>query len=119
MNRWLLGALLSMFVLGTIVVYRTGSSKPKTCKPPSKEELGHLTWIYLHTMASNFPVEEEADEQKQLTKIKSFLKTFGEIYPCRYCGEHFQQMLQKSPPKISSRGDFEVWLWYVFQPKRV
>jgi len=107
--------LLVIFVSGAMLVtwLFVNAKNPiqeNKCKPPTKEELGRHTWIFLHTLASNFHVNDDSDEASTLQQITSLLRTFGELYPCRTCGEHFLEMLQKHPPKVSSRSDFEVWL---------
>jgi FAD-linked sulfhydryl oxidase len=78
--------------------------------PLTRFELGRRGWTFLHTMASNFPIRDAETEQSQLASIAQFLQHWGAIYPCSLCGNHFLEMIKRTPPPLSSRADFEIWL---------
>lgn len=82
-----------------------------TSRPLTRQELGYRTWSYLHTMATNYPLEEGETEEEKLKIIFDFLQLFGKIYPCSICGGHFREMIKESPPPLKgTRADFEIWL---------
>lgn len=79
--------------------------------PLTRQELGRRTWSYLHTLASNYPIEENETEEEKLKMITQFLDLFGKLYPCSLCGAHFREMLKEAPPPTTgTRSDFEIWL---------
>lgn len=73
----------------------------------TREELGLHGWSLLHAMAAYFPADAT---NAQLTHAYSFLYYFAELFPCRVCGRHFEQMLQETPPDFTTRDQFVVYL---------
>jgi len=63
-----------------------------------REILGRSTWTLLHTMAARYPEEPSEDQQE---KTRTFLSLVSELYPCGQCARHFQELLGKTPPKVS------------------
>ena len=79
--------------------------RPDMSKNPlklSKEELGRHSWAVLHSIAAAFPAIPTEEEKKT---IENFLFSFAQVYPCKICGKHFNEMLQNYPIKIKSRED--------------
>ncbi|RQM07265.1 hypothetical protein DH86_00000960 [Scytalidium sp. 3C] len=75
-----------------------------------KAELGHAAWKVLHTMMAKFPDKPTEDDSAAL---KSYIHLFARLYPCGDCARHFQQILQKYPPQVSSRSSAAAWACYV------
>lgn len=80
----------------------------KAC-PPDVEVLGRSTWTFLHTMAGQYPIK--ANEQEQ-TEMKSFLNVFSKIYPCWWCAEDLQNWMSTkgNEPKVGGRDELGNWL---------
>jgi hypothetical protein len=84
--------------------------KPENSKKPlklSKEELGRHSWALLHSIAASFPTVPTEEEKKMINK---FLFSFAQVYPCKICGKHFNEMLQKFPIENKSREEFVLYL---------
>lgn len=64
----------------------------------------------LHTTMAKFPDKPSADDSSAL---KSYIYLFARLYPCGECGRHFQQILQKFPPQVSSRTSAATWACHV------
>eukprot|EP00052_Salpingoeca_macrocollata_P006217 m.52242 g.52242 ORF g.52242 m.52242 type:complete len:178 (-) comp15310_c0_seq3:118-651(-) len=75
--------------------------------PEDTETLGRATWSFLHTMAAYFPETPSAQQQD---KMKSFMATFAEFYPCRMCGEHLTKYMRKSPVDARSNAELSLWM---------
>ncbi|PZD44543.1 ERV1, Mitochondrial sulfhydryl oxidase the biogenesis of cytosolic FeS protein [Pyrenophora tritici-repentis] len=68
---------------------------PADC-PPDVEELGRSSWTLLHSITGAYPVNPSPQLQSE---TKSFLTTFGKLYPCWVCAEDFQAWMQKNTPR--------------------
>ncbi|KAF2027235.1 mitochondrial FAD-linked sulfhydryl oxidase-like protein ERV1 [Setomelanomma holmii] len=79
---------------------------PSDC-PPDIETLGRSSWTLLHSITATYPVEPTPQLQ---TETKSFLTTFGKLYPCWHCAEDFQTWMSKNTPQVSSRSEFGTWM---------
>lgn len=79
----------------------------RATEPPTKQQLGHATWTFLHRMAAQFPAEPTAEEQASMA---SFFTLFGQWYPCHECAEHFRGMLSEFPPDTRSNLHLSMWL---------
>ncbi|EDU44629.1 ERV1 Mitochondrial sulfhydryl oxidase [Pyrenophora tritici-repentis] len=79
---------------------------PADC-PPDVEELGRSSWTLLHSITGAYPVNPSPQLQSE---TKSFLTTFGKLYPCWVCAEDFQAWMQKNTPRVSSRSEFGEWM---------
>jgi len=83
-------------------------------KPPTNEELGHATWTFLHSMVSNIPTGNTSLitlEDNPLELVSQFLHLFVKLYPCIDCGQHFNEMLKRTPPPQKGfKADLEIWL---------
>ncbi|KAG7886784.1 hypothetical protein KL938_000437 [Ogataea parapolymorpha] len=67
--------------------------------PPDVEQLGRSTWTFLHSVAAKYP--EQASEEQQ-EDMRTFLRVFGNIYPCWFCAKDFRQYMEKDKPKIEA-----------------
>lgn len=59
---------------------------------------------------AKFPDKPTKDDSQALT---SFLHLFARLYPCGECARHFQKILAKFPPQVSSRSTAAVWACHV------
>jgi FAD-linked sulfhydryl oxidase len=76
----------------------------------NRAELGNAAWKVLHTTMAKFPDKPTADDSQAL---KSFLYLFARLYPCGECARHFQQILEKFPPQVTSRSTAAAWACHV------
>ncbi|CAN9184051.1 unnamed protein product [Alternaria alternata] len=84
----------------------TAPSLPADC-PPDVEALGRSSWTLLHSITGAYPANPSPQLQSE---TKSFLTTFGKLYPCWVCAEDFQKWMQKNTPRVSSRNEFGEWM---------
>ncbi|KAG6801374.1 FAD-linked sulfhydryl oxidase ALR [Apis mellifera caucasica] len=75
--------------------------------PLDKDELGSVTWSFLHTMAAYYP-NNPSEEQK--SDMKQFFHIFSKFYPCNVCAEDLQEQLKHSPPETNSQEQLSQWL---------
>lgn len=75
-----------------------------------RAELGNASWKLLHTMMAKFPDEPTEDDSAAL---KSYIHLFARLYPCGDCARHFQKVLAKYPPQVSSRSSAAAWACHV------
>lgn len=75
-----------------------------------KAELGRASWKLFHTIMAQYP--ETPTKQEQST-LKNYIYLFSQVYPCGECAEHFQKLLAKHPPQVSSRNTASQWACYV------
>mmetsp|Transcript_14765 Transcript_14765/g.44610 ORF Transcript_14765/g.44610 Transcript_14765/m.44610 type:complete len:178 (+) Transcript_14765:270-803(+) len=73
----------------------------------SKEELGRSTWTFLHSLAAQWP---ERPSKQQKKDAHSLVDVLTRIYPCAACAQHFGELVKRSPPKVDSQADFELWM---------
>lgn len=78
--------------------------------PRNRAELGRAAWKVLHTMMARFPDKPNEDDQLAL---KTYIQLFARLYPCGDCARHFQQLLKKYPPQVSSRNAAAGWACFV------
>lgn len=76
----------------------------------NRAELGNAGWKLLHTTMAKFP-DKPTEQDSQA--LKSFVHLFARLYPCGDCARHFQQLLQKYPPQVSSRSNAAAWACHV------
>lgn len=76
----------------------------------AKAELGRAAWKLFHTTMARFPNAPTADESKAL---KDYIYLFARLYPCGECATHFQQILKRYPPQVSSRSTAAAWACFV------
>lgn len=82
------------------------ASLPADC-PPDVEALGRSSWTLLHSITATYPAQPTPQLQAE---TKSFLSTFGKLYPCWVCAQDFQTWMQKNTPRVSSRAEFGAWM---------
>lgn len=76
----------------------------------AKAELGRAAWKLFHTTMARFPDKPTTDESQAL---KDYIHLFARLYPCGECARHFQQILKKYPPQVSSRSSAAAWACFV------
>lgn len=59
---------------------------PPDC-PLDKEDLGHSTWGFLHSMAAYYP---QTPTPRQASDMEKFFNIFAEFYPCEPCALDFR-----------------------------
>lgn len=87
-----------------------GVIAPKLENATVKAELGRASWKLLHTMMARFPEKPTEDDSLAL---KSYIQLFSRLYPCGDCARHFQGLLKKFPPQVSSRNAAAGWACFV------
>ncbi|KAH8727862.1 mitochondrial FAD-linked sulfhydryl oxidase-like protein ERV1 [Phaeosphaeriaceae sp. PMI808] len=75
--------------------------------PPDVEALGRSSWTLLHSITATYPTQPSPQLQSE---TKSFLSTFGKLYPCWVCAEDFQAWMSTNTPRVSSRSEFGTWM---------
>ncbi|KAK8125925.1 FAD-linked sulfhydryl oxidase ERV2 [Apiospora kogelbergensis] len=83
-----------------------GAIAPKLENATIKAELGRASWKLLHTMMARFPEKPTEDDKMAL---KTYMQLFARLYPCGDCARHFQGLLKKYPPQVSSRNNAAGW----------
>ncbi|TLS21141.1 uncharacterized protein PpBr36_10558 [Pyricularia pennisetigena] len=91
-------------------ILKGGSIAPKLENATAKAELGRASWKLFHTMMARFPEKPSADDSLAL---KTYIQLFARLYPCGDCASHFQQLLKKYPPQVSSRNAAAGWACFV------
>lgn len=79
---------------------------PKMANETLKAQLGNSAWHLLHTVLARYP-EKPNDQQK--TTLSQYVQLFAQVYPCGDCARHFQKLLAKYPPQVSSRKTAALW----------
>eukprot|EP00668_Euglena_longa_P045486 GGOE01061152.1.p1 GENE.GGOE01061152.1~~GGOE01061152.1.p1 ORF type:complete len:203 (-),score=44.58 GGOE01061152.1:212-820(-) len=72
-------------------------------------EVGHAAWKLMHEVADRFP-DRPSTEEKQ--GALHFLSGLSVVYPCEKCRLHFQVLLKRFPPDVSTRAAFAAWMSY-------
>eukprot|EP00761_Pharyngomonas_kirbyi_P011035 gb/GECH01011059.1/.p1 GENE.gb/GECH01011059.1/~~gb/GECH01011059.1/.p1 ORF type:complete len:159 (+),score=32.12 gb/GECH01011059.1/:1-477(+) len=75
--------------------------------PPDFGQLGRSTWLFLHTMAAAYPWHPSNQQQQDM---RQFMHLFSQFYPCHYCAEDFQDIIQQMPPRTENKRDFSYWM---------
>ncbi|VBB81221.1 Putative FAD-linked sulfhydryl oxidase [Podospora comata] len=91
-------------------ILKGGSIAPKLENATAKAELGRASWKLFHTMMARFPEEPTADDSLAL---RTYIQLFARLYPCGDCASHFQKLLEKYPPQVSSRNNAAGWACFV------
>ncbi|KAH8815424.1 ERV/ALR sulfhydryl oxidase domain-containing protein [Xylogone sp. PMI_703] len=86
------------------------ATAPKLENATLKAELGNAAWKLLHTMMAKFPDKPSEDDK---VALNSYIRLFARLYPCGDCARHFQKILTKYPPQVSSRSAAAGWACYV------
>ena len=72
--------------------------------------MGNAAWKLLHTTMAKFPDDPTPDDRASL---KTYVYLFARLYPCGDCARHFQKILKKYPPQVSSRSSAATWACHV------
>lgn len=67
------------------------SKQQQQAESVTKEELGRATWVFLHTLAAQFP---ERPSRQQQRDARQLMDSFTRIYPCADCAQHFQEIVR-------------------------
>ena len=73
---------------------------------PHRAELGRSSWHLLHTMFARYPDNPDGG---QALALHSYIYLFARLYPCGECATHFQKILDKFPPQVTSRSTVAAW----------
>jgi hypothetical protein len=57
-------------------------------------------------MTGKFAINPTEEEKQTLS---DFIYLFARLYPCGDCARHFQKILQRNPPDVSSRQSASQW----------
>jgi FAD-linked sulfhydryl oxidase len=61
-------------------------------------------------MMAKFP---EKPTEEDSSSLKAYVYLFARLYPCGDCARHFQKLLEKFPPQVSSRQSAAGWACHV------
>ena len=75
-------------------------------KPVTREELGRATWLFLHTLAAQYP---EDPTRQQARDARDLVSIMTRAYPCAECAAHFEEVVRRVPPDVSSGAAFRRW----------
>ncbi|KAG7672620.1 hypothetical protein Ndes2526B_g08853 [Nannochloris sp. 'desiccata'] len=73
----------------------------------TKEDIGRATWLFLHTLAAQYP---ERPTRQQRKDAKTLIDVLTRMYPCGECARHFKQVVAASPPQVENRKAFSHWM---------
>ena len=76
---------------------------------------GPAGWLFLHSIAQNYPWKP-TDEQKEW--YYDFFKLVGNVLPCRYCRESYQDFIKQPGSELTkytlkNRKSLVTWLYHV------
>jgi hypothetical protein len=76
---------------------------------------GPTGWVFLHCIAQNYPEEPTRLQKKQ---YREYFKLVGNVLPCRYCRESYQQFIKEPTTKLDThvmknRQTLSKWLYDV------
>eukprot|EP00887_Chlorella_sp_A99_P002557 scaffold6.g2557.t1 len=73
----------------------------------SKDEVGRATWIFLHTLAAQYP---DSPSRQQQRDVRNLVDILTRMYPCAECAAHFRALVAASPPDVGSRTALQRWM---------
>ena len=84
------------------------SSPTQTSAPAAvtREELGRATWLFLHTLAAQFPDDPTRQQEKD---ARDLIHILTRVYPCEVCAAHFAEIVKRNPPDTSSGMALQQW----------
>lgn len=85
----------------------TSDGKWRMREPPDIREVGAGSWTLLHTIAAYYPAEPD---ERTRNETRTFLNSFANVFPCKWCATDFQQSLKNAPPRLDSQNEFAKWL---------
>ncbi len=75
--------------------------------PADRDDLGAASWKLLHTLSASLPDRPSAEQRRD---VEQFVGLFARLYPCRPCGEDFEQDIKENPVRTTSATEFAQWL---------
>ena len=75
--------------------------------PLSREDLGHISWLFLHTQGVTY--SEEPTEQRKKDLLQ-FWESFSRLYPCGECAKHIRSKIESNPPNVENNKVYSQWL---------
>jgi FAD-linked sulfhydryl oxidase len=72
----------------------------------TREELGRATWLFLHTLAAQYP---DDPTRQQARDVRDLISVLTRAYPCAECASHFDEVVRRVPPVVSSGAAFRQW----------
>ena len=94
-------------MLASVATTRGGLPSTYVAPPPTRQELGAAGWLVLHKIAAMWEQEPSPAQQEDM---RTFWRLWGQYYPCPECAEHFRDMLETSPPVVTSNQAMGQWL---------
>jgi FAD-linked sulfhydryl oxidase len=73
----------------------------------TREDIGRATWLFLHTLAAQYPVRPTRRQRKDAAALMDILTR---MYPCGECARHFSAVVAANPPKTGSKAEFSRWM---------
>ena len=73
----------------------------------SREDLGHISWLFLHTQGVTYS-EEPTEQRKQ--DLLNFWEAFSRLYPCGECAKHMRNRIAVNPPNVENNRVYSQWL---------
>ena len=67
---------------------------------------GKCTWVLIHSIAVNYP-NNPSPIEKETTK--KFYTLLGEVLPCLYCRQHYQNNIKILPINVESKMQLLDW----------
>lgn len=79
---------------------------------------GPTGWIFLHSITFGYPDVinlQNKDHRKRKKSIRQFFILIGDVLPCIYCRESFQQFIKELPIDdfLDTREDLTYWLYTI------
>src|SRR3990172_6222834 len=69
----------------------------------NQNEWGPPTWMFLHTISLNYPLEPSVEQRDRMLE---FLLSLQHVLPCRYCRANYKRHLKELPAKLENRSSF-------------
>lgn len=73
----------------------------------TKEDIGRATWLFLHTLAAQYPEQPTRQQRKD---AKTLIDVLTRMYPCGECARHFKHVVAANPPQVESKKKFSLWM---------
>lgn len=87
--------------------HATAAAATAADSPVSREEVGRATWLFLHTLAAQYP---EHPTRQQRRDAQALMDLLTRMYPCGECARHFKEVVAASPPRVGSKHEFSQWM---------
>ncbi|CAL9733836.1 mitochondrial FAD-linked sulfhydryl oxidase Erv1p [Monosporozyma servazzii] len=97
----------SKFISGALTGLIPGSRTYRKIQPPTKEQVGHDSWMLLHSVVASYQEEPNDVERKEMTR---FIELFGKVYPVKEHGEDLTNYIKSKPIDATNRNTLGLWL---------